>query len=81
MELSAVMFKILIFMPFCHCDTRDVPIHKEKELQAVRFEVLAVVNMKIRVFSVVALCSLVEFYQHFRGVCCLHHQGKHWQSP
>jgi hypothetical protein len=26
------------------------------------------------VFWVVALCSLVEVYQRFRGPCCLHHQ-------
>jgi hypothetical protein len=31
--------------------------------------------MKIAVFWVVALCSLVEVYQRFRGPCCLHHQG------
>jgi hypothetical protein len=27
------------------------------------------------VFWVVAPCNLVEFYQRFRGPCCLHHQG------
>jgi hypothetical protein len=26
------------------------------------------------VFWVVAPCSLVEYYQRFRGPCCLHHQ-------
>jgi hypothetical protein len=31
--------------------------------------------MKMAVFWVVAPCSLVEVYQRFRGVCCLHHQG------
>jgi hypothetical protein len=31
--------------------------------------------MKTVVFWVVAPCSLVEVYQHFRGPCCLHHQG------
>jgi hypothetical protein len=30
---------------------------------------------KMAVFWVVAPCSLVEFYQYFRGPCCLHHQG------
>jgi hypothetical protein len=30
---------------------------------------------KMAVFWVVALCSLVEVYRHFRGICCLHHQG------
>jgi hypothetical protein len=32
-------------------------------------------SMKMAVFWVVALCSLVEVYQCFRGVCCLHYQG------
>jgi hypothetical protein len=32
-------------------------------------------SMKMAVFWVVAPCSLVEFYQRFRGPCCLHHQG------
>jgi hypothetical protein len=32
-------------------------------------------TMKMAVFWVVAPCSLVEVYQHFRGPCCLHHQG------
>jgi hypothetical protein len=27
------------------------------------------------VFWIAAPCSLVEFYQRFRGSCCLHHQG------
>jgi hypothetical protein len=31
---------------------------------------------KVAVFWVVAPCSLVEVYRHFRGACCLHHQGK-----
>jgi hypothetical protein len=30
---------------------------------------------KMAVFWVVALCSLVEVYQRFRGPCCIHHQG------
>jgi hypothetical protein len=38
-------------------------------------EVLLVARMKMAVFWVVAPCSLVEVYQHFRGPCCLHHQG------
>jgi hypothetical protein len=29
------------------------------------------------VFRVVAPCSLVEFYQRFRGPCCQYHQGDH----
>jgi hypothetical protein len=42
------------------------------------FDVLTTVNtleFKMAVFWVVALCSLVEIYQRFRGPCCLHHQG------
>jgi hypothetical protein len=31
-------------------------------------------SMMMAVFWVVALCSLVEDYQRFRGTCCLHHQ-------
>jgi hypothetical protein len=31
--------------------------------------------LKMAVFWVVASCSLVEVYWHFRGACCLHHQG------
>jgi hypothetical protein len=32
------------------------------------------VGMKMAVFWVVMLCSLVEVYQHLRGTCCLYHQ-------
>jgi hypothetical protein len=32
-------------------------------------------NMKMAVFWIGALCSLVEVYLRFRGACCLHHQG------
>jgi hypothetical protein len=31
--------------------------------------------LKMTVFWVVALCSLEEVYQHFRGACCLCHHG------
>jgi hypothetical protein len=41
----------------------------------VGFELLTAMSMKMAVFWVVAPCSLVEFYQRFRGPCCLHHQG------
>jgi hypothetical protein len=40
----------------------------------VGFEVLTAVSMKMAVFWVVAPCSLVEVYPHFRGTCCHHHQ-------
>jgi hypothetical protein len=41
----------------------------------VRFQVLTASSIKMAVFWVVAPCSLVKFYRHFRGACCLHHQG------
>jgi hypothetical protein len=28
------------------------------------------------VFWVVAPCSLIEVYERFRGLCCLHHKGE-----
>jgi hypothetical protein len=43
--------------------------------KCVRFEVLTAVSTKIAVFWVVALCSLVEVYQRFKGPCWLHHHG------
>jgi hypothetical protein len=39
----------------------------------MRYEVLTATNMKMAVFWVVALCSLVKVYRRFRGACCLHH--------
>jgi hypothetical protein len=33
-------------------------------------------SMKMAVFWVAVLCSLVEVYLRFRGTCCLHHQGE-----
>jgi hypothetical protein len=34
-----------------------------------------VVSMKMAIFWVVALCSMVEVYHHFRGPCGLCHLG------
>jgi hypothetical protein len=36
----------------------------------LRFQVLTAANMKMAVFWVATQCSLVEFYQRFRGPCC-----------
>jgi hypothetical protein len=33
--------------------------------------------LKMAVFWVIVPCSLVQAYRHFRGACCLHHQGDH----
>jgi hypothetical protein len=38
----------------------------------VGFEVFTVAGMKMAIFWVIALCSLVEVYQCFSGACCLH---------
>jgi hypothetical protein len=45
------------------------------------FEVLTTVSTKMAVFWVVAPWHQVEVYQHFRGPCCLHHQGDRQQGP
>jgi hypothetical protein len=42
----------------------------------VGFEDLMAVSTKMVVFWFVALCSLVEVYQRFRGPCCLHHHHR-----
>jgi hypothetical protein len=34
-----------------------------------------IVHLKIAVFQVIALCSLIEVCRRFRGACCLHHRG------
>jgi hypothetical protein len=36
--------------------------------------------LKMAVFWVVAPYSVVEVYQHFRGTCCLNHQGNEWAA-
>jgi hypothetical protein len=52
----------------------SLTLREEQSLRA-RFEILTAASMKMAVFWVVALCSLVEVYRRFRGTCCLHHQG------
>jgi hypothetical protein len=53
---------------FCeHSDKSSGSLKKKKEN-------LLNIAMKMAVFWVVAPCSLVEDYQHFRGACYLHHQ-------
>jgi hypothetical protein len=49
--------------------------------QLVTFMILMAVGMKMTVFWVVAPCSLVEVYRHFRGAYSLHHQGNEPQAP
>jgi hypothetical protein len=36
--------------------------------------------MKTTALWDVAPCSLVEIYRHFRGACCIHHQGDKSQN-
>jgi hypothetical protein len=45
------------------------------------FQVHTVVSMKMAVLWVVALCCLVDVNMHFRGICCLHHQGDETLMP
>lgn len=47
----------------------------KKSLRSVRFEVLTVVNIKIMVFWVVTLCSLVATCQCLRETGCFCVQG------
>jgi hypothetical protein len=46
----------------------------------VRFHVLTVVNIKMRVALDIASCSLVGVYRCFRDAYCLHHQGEIFQK-
>jgi hypothetical protein len=42
-----------------------------------------ILHMKMNVLRDVEPCSLVTVYRHFRGACCLHHQGgtnRRWQN-
>jgi hypothetical protein len=43
--------------------------------EPVRFEIQAEASIKMAVFWVTALFSLVEVYRRFKGACCLYHQG------
>ena len=45
----------------------------------VKFEVLTAVTVKL-VFFDMLLCSLVDIYQHFRGICCLHSRVRKWRQ-
>jgi hypothetical protein len=42
----------------------------------LRFEVLKPVVLMKLTFSDMALCSLVDIYQRFGGISCLHLQGR-----
>jgi hypothetical protein len=63
-----------------HCHTANTQAHcipqwlsREHTDINVRFQVLMVLSMKMIAFSDIALCSLVEVDQHFRGVYYLAH--------
>jgi hypothetical protein len=47
----------------------------------VRLLVLTVTSKKIIVFLDLALCSVVEIDQHFRGAYCFYHKGHHHHYP
>jgi hypothetical protein len=38
----------------------------------VRFEIVVAASVKMTVLCIVALCNLVEVYEHLRGAC-FHH--------
>jgi hypothetical protein len=59
----------------CNSKKRRNDLQGTHNILFIGFEVLMTVRMKMAVFWVVTLCSLVEIYQHFRGTCWLHHQG------
>jgi hypothetical protein len=48
----------------------------EKTESFVRFNVLTVASVKLRVFWDVAPCSQVDFDRPFRGAYCLYHQDR-----
>jgi hypothetical protein len=50
--------------------SRNALLFQTKVYYHVGFEILMAVSTKMAVFWVVAPCSLVEVYQHFRGPCC-----------
>jgi hypothetical protein len=47
----------------------------KRGIMKVGFEILTAAGMNMAVFWIVAACSPVEFYLHFRGTCCLHNQS------
>jgi hypothetical protein len=55
-----------LFTIYYHRHTLDV-----NNILSARLEVLTAVITKMAVFWVVAPCSVVEVYQHFRSPCCL----------
>jgi len=40
-----------------------------------RFGLSRVMKIQFEFFWIAMLCSIMIGYQHFRGPCCLHHQG------
>jgi hypothetical protein len=48
---------------------------QDEQIDYLSFQVHIAVSMNMVVVWDVEPCSLVEVYQHFRGVCCSHHQG------
>jgi hypothetical protein len=55
-------------------------IHKLYLLQAIWNELEISKIKKMAVFWVVALCSLVEVYRRFRGICCLHYHTRRHEN-
>jgi hypothetical protein len=84
---TAVNWNVLVISLSHHVTTTDqhnsmeeIPCHVVGNWICyilLRFQFLTATSMKTAVFYVVALCSLVEVYRHFRGACCLHHHVTH----
>ena len=55
----------------------------DPEISSVKYDILIVVTMKIAIVWYVTQCDLIEFYQHFRGICCLHQykSGRNIKGP
>jgi hypothetical protein len=66
-----------MFITFDHKNRHVFPFNG-RSISGIEFKVK---TTKMAVFRVVVPCSLVEVYQRFRGLCCLHHQGDEGTHP
>jgi hypothetical protein len=80
------IFNVVTFVVVCLYDCAQKRVLCEPTLHLIRllsgrtflhcvgFEVLTAVSTKMAVFWIVAPCSLVQVYQHFRGPCCIYNR-------
>ena len=64
-----------------HCS--EVHIRSNCSTHGEKFEILAVVVMRLEVFWDASPCCLTEIYRRFRGTCCGHYWGTSpcWKCP